>query len=279
MDPNLTIPASFVFSQSSLQDYADCPRRFQLRYILKLSYPAVETEPALENERRQQEGVAFHRLVQQHLLGLPEEKLARLASTPNLQRWWQNYITHPIEFTGYAHHTETVLSTPLGNFRLLAKYDLIAIPPPGTLGTEKKAFILDWKTYVKRPKDEWMTTRWQTRVYRVLLTQAGAQFNNGQPIDPEMIEMVYWYADYPDHPARFPYSDAQFRRDWEAIRKLAEEIVTATSHPLTNDERKCTYCVYRSYCDRGVEAGFGGEADVELEIMPIDLEQIQEIEL
>ena len=58
-------------SQSSLQDYNDCPRRFELRYIQHLAYPAVESEPALENEKHQQEGEYFHRLVQQHMIGIP----------------------------------------------------------------------------------------------------------------------------------------------------------------------------------------------------------------
>ena len=58
------LPPTFTFSQSSLQDYFDCPRRFQLRYIEQVAWPAVETEPMLENERRQQAGLHFHRLVQ-----------------------------------------------------------------------------------------------------------------------------------------------------------------------------------------------------------------------
>jgi hypothetical protein len=53
--------------QSSLQGYVDCPRRFDLRYVQRLSYPAMESEPALENEKHQQEGEYFHRLAQQHL--------------------------------------------------------------------------------------------------------------------------------------------------------------------------------------------------------------------
>ena len=79
-------------SQSSLQDYNDCPRRFELRYIQHLAYPAVESEPALENEKHQQEGEYFHRLVQQHLIGIPAEQVGKLANTPNLQRWWENYV-------------------------------------------------------------------------------------------------------------------------------------------------------------------------------------------
>src|SRR5512145_354174 len=83
-----------TLSQSSLQDYVDCAQRFKLRYLDRLSYPAVETEPALENEKHQQEGEYFHRLLQQHLIGIPAEQIARFANTPNLQRWWSNFQTH-----------------------------------------------------------------------------------------------------------------------------------------------------------------------------------------
>jgi hypothetical protein len=41
----MTLPYSFHFTQSSLQDYLDCPRRFQLRYVLDQPWPAVESEP------------------------------------------------------------------------------------------------------------------------------------------------------------------------------------------------------------------------------------------
>jgi hypothetical protein len=82
------MPASLTtLSQSSLQDYVDCARRFQLRYIDRLSYPAIESEPALENEKHQQEGEYFHRLVQQYLIGIPAEQISKLANTDNLQRW------------------------------------------------------------------------------------------------------------------------------------------------------------------------------------------------
>ena len=66
-----------TLSQSSLQDYNDCPRRFELRYLQHLAYPAIETEPALENEKHQREGENFHRLVQQYFIGIPEKQLAK----------------------------------------------------------------------------------------------------------------------------------------------------------------------------------------------------------
>lgn len=265
------LPPTFAFSQSSLQDYVDCPRRFQLRYIDRLSYPAVETEPALENERRQQEGQLFHRLVQQHIIGLSADKLSALASTPDLRRWWGNYLANPIALSGYAQYTELTLSAPLGDFRLLAKYDLVAVKP----GSE--ALIYDWKTYAKRPRDERMATRWQTRVYKALLVQAGAHLNGGTPFAPEQVCMLYWYADYPTEPARFPYAAAQFKRDWDVLVKMTGEIAAANEFPKTDDEQKCAYCVYRSYCERGTLAGSDDELEAELTEPDIHLEQIQEI--
>ncbi|HNK63777.1 MAG TPA: PD-(D/E)XK nuclease family protein, partial [Anaerolineales bacterium] len=84
-----------TLSQSSLQDYSDCPRRFELRYLQRLAYPALESEPALENEKHQREGEYFHRLAQQAFIGLPLEHIAKLANSENLQRWWDNFSNAP----------------------------------------------------------------------------------------------------------------------------------------------------------------------------------------
>lgn len=279
MQPSLVnlksqIANPFTFSQSSLQDYADCPRRFQLRYIEQLAWPAVETEPAIENERHQQEGLLFHRLVQQHLIGLPAEKLARLANTPDLRRWWENWQDFRSLADFGSLYPELTLSAPLGQHRLLAKYDLVAVQPA------KKALIFDWKTYHKRPRDEWMAARLQTRVYRALLIQAGAHLNKQTPFQPEQVEMIYWYADFPAEPARFPYTTAQYKRDWDALNRLAAEIAARREFPLTANEEKCAYCPYRSYCNRGTQAGQLDEMDVETEFesIAVNFEQIQEIE-
>lgn len=273
-----------ALSQSSLQDYVDCPRRFQLRYIERLSYPAIESEPTLENEKHQQEGEYFHRLVQQYLIGIPSEQISKLANSENLQRWWENFLGNNDlralkELGGLL--PETTLSAPLGKYRLLAKYDLIAIE-------NGKAIIYDWKTYRKRSRNEWLAARMQTRVYRALLVRAGAHLNNGQPLAPEQIEMNYWFADFPNEPARFAYTPAQYKRDWDTLSKLANEIASASSYLLTDDRAKCSYCPYRSYCDRGVRAGDmeQAEAETSTELLPrmeaeelfdVNFEQIGEI--
>jgi len=266
-----------TLSQSSLQDYVDCAQRFKLRYLDRLSYPAVETEPTLENEKHQQEGEYFHRLIQQHLIGIPAEQIAKFANTPNLQRWWENF-QNAKDLTSLREnlsglYPEAALSAPLGKYRLLAKYDLITVE-------NGKAIIYDWKTYRKRPRNEWLSARLQTRVYRALLVNAGAHLNNGKPFEPEQIEMVYWFADFPNEPARIPYTTAQFKRDWDFLVKLADEIASAASYPLTEDRQKCLYCTYRSYCERGVRAGDLEQAEAEMEseeLFDVNFEQIGEI--
>ena len=266
------LPA-FTFSQSSLQDYTDCARRFQLRYIEQLHWPAVETEPVLVNERRQQEGQLFHRLVQQHQIGLPAEMLTPLANTANLSRWWVNYLQTNFKMGTAKKHTELTLSAPISEHRLLAKYDLIVILPGG------KTLIYDWKTYQKRPRDEWMAARLQTCVYRAILVQAGTYLNGGKPFEPEGIEMVYWYANTPSDPARFPYDSAHFKRDWETLSGLITQISHHQHFPLTDDEKKCAYCPYRSYCNRGIEAGSTEEMEeTSISGIDFDFEQIAEIE-
>jgi len=265
----------------------DCAQRFKLRYLDRLSYPAAETEPTLENEKHQQEGEYFHRLLQQHLIGIPAEQIAKFANTPSLQRWWHNFqnskdltgLRSAFANSGEARtdlsglYPEATLSAPLGKYRLLAKYDLIAIQ-------DGKAIIYDWKTYRKRPRNEWLAGRMQTRVYRALLVQAGAHLNNGKPFEPEQIEMIYWFADFPDESARFPYTAAQFQRDWDALLRLSEEVASASSYPLTEDRQKCLFCTYRSYCERGIRAGDIEQAEAEMEaeeLFDVNFEQIGEI--
>jgi len=270
---------SFIFSQSSLQDYSDCCRRFQLRYIEQLKWPAVENAPVLENEHRQVEGQQFHRMVQQLLIGLPVERLTQIANnsnSENIARWWGNFLSARksslIDLTKQQFFPEQSLSAPLGKHRITAKYDLITV-------IDGQATIYDWKTYHNRPRDEQMAVRLQTKVYLSLLLNAGAHLNNNLPFSPERAEMVYWYADFPSEPFRYPSEESHYKRDWKDLDSLISEISAKRSFPLTDDQKKCGYCTYRSFCERGISATERTEfEDTESESWDVDMEQIQEIE-
>jgi CRISPR/Cas system-associated exonuclease Cas4 (RecB family) len=273
----VTLPDTFQFSQASLQDYVDCPRRFQLRYLLMQPWPALITEPAAEAEQHLQRGADFHRLAHQHALGLDPRLLAATIHDETLAHWWQTYLALPP--TGLPEtfrRAEVVVTAPLAGYRLLANFDLLAVEP------EKQMVIVDWKTSLKRPSRTTLARRLQTRVYRYLAVEAGAEFNGGQRPQPEQVEMVYWFANDGGATERFPYDAAQYTADRGYLAGLIAEIAARDEEiwPLTPDVRQCRFCNYRSLCERGVKPGFLGEFedDLEPDEVEIDLEQVAEIE-
>jgi hypothetical protein len=274
----MNLPDDFVFSQSSLGDYVDCPRRFQLRYLQGQRWPAPEVDNMLEFERRMQQGERFHHLVHQHLVGIPAEVLSARISDPDVRRWFAAYLKNGLEGTPETRRPELTLTVPLGDYWLLAKFDLLALQPGA------KALILDWKTAAHVPSAETLAKRPQTIVYRYALAKGGAGINGGQPIQPEHIEMVYWYADHDGATRRFPYDAAQFQADEAYLLGLVAEINTRADFPLTPDERHCRFCVYRSLCNRGEQAGSFADWDENVDStsdnndFTIDIDQIAEIE-
>jgi len=280
----MTLPDDFQFSQGDLQDYVDCPRRFQLRHVRRLRWPAVEAESALENERYLQQGAAFHRLVHQHLAGIPVPELSRTVTSRELRLWWRNYLEgRPMNLPSN-RYPEVTLSAPIGQSRLVARYDLVAVEKAW------RAVIVDWKTSRRRPELAWLLGRLQTHVYPYLLVQAGAQLNSGVPIQPEQVTMLYWFAGFPAHCERIGYSRDQHRLDDRYLKGLVAEIGERLEElnedhllPRADDERSCHYCRYRSLCQRGVEAGsldemMGEAASEDPFSIGIDFEQIAEIE-
>jgi hypothetical protein len=282
------LPDGFRFSQSSLQDYVDCRRRFQLRYLQNLAWPALQSEPALENERFMLRGSLFHHLTQQYFSGVPEDRLQTGITDPDLAGWWD-------QFMGFVHqekldqrlatqppglYAEKSFTAPLGAYRLVAQYDLILSDAPGHFR------IYDWKTSQKRPKRKWLAERVQTRLYPYLFLRAGSSLNSGAAIEPQALEMLYWFAAFPDQPERFAYSQAAYDQDAAYLTGLVDEIARLRHDQfhLTSHTKRCAFCVYRSLCNRGERAGAmdalqeTGTQAADASEISLDFEQIAEIE-
>jgi len=273
------ISAGFVFTQSNLHDYLTCPRRFELRHLRRLNWPAVETAPVQEAERRMRLGSDFHRLAHQHALGLPVAELTAFAAeqSPALAAMWQNYLSHrPPELSAsdVRLFPEVTLSATLAGYRLAARYDLLALLP----GEPPRALLVDWKTNARRPPSAALRTHIQSRVYPFVLAVSGETLA-GAPLSPDRITLRYWFAAAPAEPETIPYSAAQFAADRADLSALVLEIAAAAQFPLTADERTCRFCAYRSFCDRGDAAGPLDEFEEELlaEELTLDWEQVSEI--
>ena len=279
----MTLPSNFQFSQGSLQDYDNCPRRFQLRYIEHLSWPALQVEPALENEHNMHLGASFHRMVHRYLLGVPEKDITdSIKTNQHLNRWWNNFVSDNsikklLDSISITRHPEITLSAPIGNYRLVAKYDLILIEPG------QRAIIFDWKSSSHQPKYARMAIKYQTIVYPFVLSKAGNFLNNEKPLAPEQITMIYWYANFPKEPFRYSQNASGIANHHAKLLAIIDEIQSLSDKiaPLTENEKLCQYCVYRSLCKRGVKAGtldkFEDMEESKSNDIDIDFDQIAEI--
>jgi hypothetical protein len=273
-------PADFRFSQRSLQDFVDCKHRFLLRYMKHLAWPAIVTEPAVEHERRVYLGARLHQLIQQHRIGVPETRLRASIRDPELMRWWEHYLHDSPSDLPEVQHTEIVLSAPLAGYRVMAKYDLLALDPG------RKAVIVDWKTASRPPRYEHIAVRLQTKVYPYVLAQSGRALNEGIPIQPAQIEMIYWFSNQPQSPVHFQYDEDQYDMDESYLISLVGQIVDLAESDFlrTSDERLCRYCVYRSLCERGERAGdldvWGDDDETEDDLdFDLDFDQIAEVDI
>lgn len=253
------LPDGFELSQGSLQDFVDCRRRFQLRYLRQQAWPAVEVEPALDHEIYSLQGQQFHRLLERYYLlcqTMPETEakaiLGTSVSSGVLRNWWQAFLDEPpLNLPSERVLPEVRMVASLLGHRLVGVFDLMAFD------VGERIVIVDWKTSRRRPERDVMLARLQSKVYPVVLVEAGAQYFGGA-VDPARVTMVYWFANYPAEPHVFHYSEPQYVRDRAYLEALVDDLASVSAEidwALTLDVGRCKYCEFRSFCDRGVVAG------------------------
>ncbi len=281
----------FRFSQHSLSDFVDCPRRFYLRYIARQSWPLVETGPhgmdALTYQEYLRLGAVLHRWIERYWLGISDGSTHFQTPNPELALWWSRFTATDFSDLPTQRLPELELSAPLGEFRVYARFDLLALqpsPPTPLPPGEGRAIIVDWKTLrgENPPSHEFLKQRLQTRVYLYVLATAGAPFNNGVPMQPEQCVMRYWLANFPERPwVEIGYSAAEYAQDTAKLLALASDISTRATQagevqfPKTDDERKCTYCTYRTLCHR---RGAPGAELPDDEVTMIDLSNVEALD-
>jgi hypothetical protein len=162
-------------------------------------------------------------------------------------------------------HPEYSLSARIHDHHLVAKYDLIAALPG------KQFWIYDWKTSLSIPPREKLEQRIQTRLYSWMLVNAGSHLNGGRPISPDQVLMTYWFAHQPGQQLLFPYSQEQYKIDTRDLGELLDHIsaLADSDFTLTEDTRRCRFCTYRSYCERGFAPGKWSEIEEDATSMEI----------
>jgi hypothetical protein len=248
--------ADLTFSQSSLQDYTDCPRRFELRYLLHARWPGYVESDTEEIRKSLEMGSRFHLLCQQLFSDVPQDVIRRSIHDDLLLDWWDNFtVWKQTSLSGGRLYPEITLHAHIGGRQVLAKYDLVQVH-------EGEFRIYDWKTTPTRHPRRWLEKRIQTALYPLVMTLAGQDLGGERQAPlPENVSLTYWFVSHPYEPEYLPYSRTQYESDLLRIESLIEQI-TATPRggfALTPDVKKCRFCVYRTYCNRPVMEGLAGE--------------------
>jgi CRISPR/Cas system-associated exonuclease Cas4 (RecB family) len=258
---------SSALSQSSLQDFKDCARRFQLRYVMDQRWPAPPAEPLHDVERADLVGKQFHRVMERHWLGLP---IQHDGLEPELQGWWDAFVANPVQnLPGTVRRPEVHTTAQSAGQRVVATFDLLAYEPGG------QAAIVDWKTSQRKPTRNILDRRLQTSVYPLLLVESSQRLL-GFKLAPDDVRLIYWFANAPAEVEVFQYSTARYETDKKTLETMTERLLSLDTNaiwPLTPNVELCRFCQYRSLCDRGREAGdFREEHDEEVAEPEIVLE-------
>ncbi len=240
----------FSYSAKKIQDFIDCERRFELRYILNQSCPAITSEPILEIESNIKKGNEFHYLVHQFFSGVPEKTLRETIHDDIMIKWFDNFLSFYKTLKVKSIFSEFPLNAQIGENKLTAVYDLIY------LNENEEVGIIDWKTSKYIPKKTTLALKVQSILYPFILHEVSEEFLPGSHFPPEKISMRYWYPASPEDDFVFPYGHAVHEDNRVFLENIFSEIQEKKigKFELTKDENKCGFCPYRSLCSRGITA-------------------------
>lgn len=236
-------------SQHSLGDYAECPRRFALKYKASRYWPgpqAADSDPEAAAAIRT--GQLFHRMVQQQALGLDVTHVlaAEAERLPRLALLWRMFAASPHARPKGEIFTEAPLHFAFAGAPFMVRFDRL-------VRDGDTWEILDWKTgKTNRSKLE---GSFQTKLYRFALVEAGAVYQDRRAIAPEQVRMTYWDVQR-SRPEEFPYDRTSFESDRAEFSQLAQAVLRPfdetfsddPAFPRTPNRLACERCPFDSYC-------------------------------
>jgi len=266
-------------NQSNLQDFIDCPRRFQLTSIQEKSWPAANSIPIEKAERSIFLGNRFHQAAHQFFIGLPEEKIQNSLNEPELLDMFMKFVQFASKYLSQNLFAEHLIQVPFKGYRLIAKFDLI-------VQLDDEFLIVDWKTSARKPPPSELAILTQTNLYPFIFNRAGNDLFSDQSINPDRIKFMYWFPLCSDHETIFTYStdkNTEFEYKLAGILdKITELQENKDVFPLTSNLAHCEYCCFRSLCERGNIAGTNKDLedlfDDNYQDLILDIEQITELE-
>jgi PD-(D/E)XK nuclease superfamily len=238
-------------SQGLLNLFATCPRKFQHIHLDQLNAPIASTQ-----QERFTWGNRFHLRMQQQELGLqfnpvePEfdsmdQQIHELADT-FIQSVPELFQANPTT----CRQSEHQRSLQFQGYLFTVIYDLLILD-------EQAAQILDWKTYPRPQKSDWLFHNWQTRLYPFVLAKTSHYL-------PEQISMTYWFVQAKQGQRlkpqclKFHYSQSQHQQIDQEITDLLRQLTHYLQQyqaegwpfPQVQSDANCNTCTFAQRCQR-----------------------------
>ena len=166
------IEQPLVLTQSALRDFAECPRRFQLRYLQQLPWPQapVYGDTAVATTR----GREFHRLLERHFLGIPTDE--DVLSDPVLRGWWTSICA---ERPGVPRRS--ALAGARADHPRRRSFPQWPFRPTDCLGNRRQGDGTPLRLENQPPAARKSCSHdWQTRLYLGMLAQSGSALTEGE---------------------------------------------------------------------------------------------------
>lgn len=213
-------------------------------------------------------GRQFHLLMQQQALGMPIDVMSTanqdmVAKVDGLKQK-APHLFQPREHESL-RQSEHQRTLAFNGYVFTVIYDLLVLTPDSGM-------IVDWKTYLKPPPQNYLAHDWQTRLYLYVLKET-------TELAPEQLSMDYWFVrhrddqgdDLPPSEYRFAYGLAQHDQTRADLLRLTERLSAMRQggdFPKTDYRDRCDRCPFQIRCQR-----------LHSPDIPVDLEAIAEIAL
>jgi hypothetical protein len=167
-------------SQGQLKLLATCPRKFQHIYLDQVALPT-----ALDQLAKMKAGSQFHQLMQQHSLGLAVTPL--LAGDVQLKGWFEAFQQQTDRILRLDDHEQILWQQSECLSTLQFQQHVLTVVYDWVMVGATQAQVLDWKTYPKPRRVEWLQADWQTRLYLYVLAETNPK------LLPDRLSMTYWF--------------------------------------------------------------------------------------
>lgn len=246
---SIGLPQRFTFTQQSLSTFEACTRKFRLKYIHRLHFPASHEADSIQQLRR---GNDFHLMAYRYFMGIPTgaEWIAKEDAFCRswMERLQARFVLQPSR--RYLPEYRLRITQP---YPLEANIDLVE-------WNEDEMVVWDWKTGMQGRGGGVQASRllsgWQTVVYMYMIKELSLRLT-GREWECSKIHMHYWSPETGRDIAVLEYSDALHESFQKRLLQKIDEILhhNALLFDRAVVEKSCRYCEYKKLCDsHGVDS-------------------------